>query len=100
MAVLVIGTMALVGACGDDDGDATCSKVCGITPLDCSAGPSTLQDCIDGCQTALSGNCGDEMQDYLNCAVDSTVSCDASGVPRASGCSTEETAYWTCTSTN
>lgn len=98
--ILLVGMTAFFSACSDDDGDATCEQACAITPLTCSAGPATLADCIHGCDTGLAGACGDEMQDLLNCSVDSTVTCDASGVPWASGCETEEDLYWTCQDTN
>ena len=82
------------------DGDATptvCETYCGpVVDAACSAGPPTLDACLTGC-AALVAACGTDFDALATCAGDSpTIVCDASGMPVAEGCETQQAALLGC----
>ena len=99
LGVLMIAAAVFVGGCSDDDGgsSATCEGTCpDVVAANCSAGPPTLNDCVSGCDTIRNSNCATQLQAVLDCAVDSSYTCDASGNPVAVGCDDQHDALNTC----
>jgi len=110
--LVVLFSLTLLAACGDDDdgdtgsannagstgtGDSRCERGCVATlAADCPNGPDTQQQCVADCEALESGDCGAEYAALQACAEGEAISCSAQGIPVVAACSAEQTVFIDC----
>ncbi|MFO0551876.1 MAG: hypothetical protein U0271_26045 [Polyangiaceae bacterium] len=75
-----------------------CADVCpDVVAAACSAGPPTVAECVNGCETILAGPCADLYDALYVCAGSNpSYQCTPSGQVQVAGCADENTALYNC----
>lgn len=83
---------------GEETEPTLCETVCvEVMEADCANGPTTLDDCISGCEGGSGGPCSGEWEETMECGGDSpTFYCTDEGMPRIVGCDDEHDAMEEC----
>lgn len=80
------------------ESSVSCEDLCpDVVAADCPAGPPSVAECENGCETLLAGPCASDYELVYLCAGDDpTYACSASGQVSIVGCETELEALYAC----
>lgn len=75
-----------------------CSDLCpDVVAAGCNAGPPSVAECVNGCETILAGPCAGDYESVYACAGESpTYACSASGQVTIVGCEPELETLYAC----
>jgi hypothetical protein len=78
-------------------GADVCERGCVVTlAASCDNGPTSQGQCVNDCQTLMSGSCGTQYRALQACADGQAITCSAQGLPVVQACATEQDSFVAC----